>query len=131
MAKLDELPPLSEAQTELMNIVWQKSECSVAEVLEVLNEQRSVSRNTVLTMLTRLEEKGWLTHRESSGLFIFRATVSKETSQKKAVKQLLDTSFSGSAESLVLSLLGSVKLSKGEIDRIRKLIEAAKTRKES
>lgn len=82
-------------------------------------------------MLTRLEEKGWLTHRESSGLFIFRATVSKETSQKKAVKQLLDTSFSGSAESLVLSLLGSVKLSKGEIDRIRKLIEAAKTRKES
>ena len=54
------LPPLSEAQLEIMNGVWDHGEVTVAEVGKVLAGRRSVARNTVQTVLTRLEDKGWL-----------------------------------------------------------------------
>ncbi len=103
-----------------------KGECSVIEVLEELKGRREVARNTVQTMLTRLEDKGWLTHRESSGVFYFKPTVTREQAQQKAVSQLLETTFGGSAEDMVLALLGGSKLDVEELDRIRKLISEAK-----
>lgn len=130
MGNLNRLPPLSEAQTELMNILWDKGECSVVEVLEALKSKREVARNTVQTMLTRLEDKGWLTHRESSGVFYFKPTITREQSQQKAIAQLLETTFGGSAEEMVLALLGSRKLDTEELERIRKLISEAKRSRE-
>ncbi len=126
MANVNGLPPLSEAQTELMNILWEQGECSVTEVLEALKSKRGVARNTVQTMLTRLEDKGWLTHREASGVFYFKPTVTREQSQQKAVAQLLETTFGGSAEDMVLALLDGRKLNEAQLDRIRKLISEAK-----
>ncbi len=126
MANVNGLPPLSEAQTELMNILWEQGECSVTEVLEALKSKRGVARNTVQTMLTRLEDKGWLTHREASGVFYFKPTVTREQSQQKAVAQLLETTFGGSAEDMVLALLDGRKLDEAQLDRIRKLISEAK-----
>ena len=60
MAKTHVLPPLSEAQLEIMNVVWDRGEVTVAQVWKILSTRRKVARNTVQTMLARLEEKGWL-----------------------------------------------------------------------
>src|SRR5437763_534664 len=54
----DPLPPLSAAQLEIMNVVWGRGEATVAEVWRALSARRKVARNTVLTMLARLEEEG-------------------------------------------------------------------------
>ena len=58
------LPPLSDAQLEIMNVVWQLGEVSAGDVWNVLSERRSIARNTVQTVMTRLNEKGWLKHRK-------------------------------------------------------------------
>ncbi len=55
---LSPLSALSEAQMEIMNVVWDRGEATVADVWKVLAARRAVARSTVLTMLTRLEEKG-------------------------------------------------------------------------
>ena len=62
MTKAD-LPTLSEAQLEIINIVWDQGTATVGKIWKALAERRPVSRNTVSTMVTRLEEKGWLRHR--------------------------------------------------------------------
>ncbi len=123
-----QLPTLSEAQLEIMNIVWGRDECSVANVWKVLHERRGVSRNTVHTLIARLEDKGWLTHRESGGGFLYQATVSRERTQQRTVQKLVETVFNGSAEGLVLALLNGGSLSKAEASRIRQLITDAKRR---
>ena len=56
-------PPLSEAQLEIMNVVWDRGEATVAEVWKALAARRKVARNTVQTMIARLEERGWLKRR--------------------------------------------------------------------
>ncbi len=47
------LPVLSEAQLEIMNVVWSADECSVADVWKVLHGRRGISRNTVHTLIAR------------------------------------------------------------------------------
>lgn len=124
-----ELPALSETQWEIMNLIWERAECSVADVWKVLRERRGVSRNTVQTLIVRLEEKGWLRHREDETGFLYSPTVSRDESQRTSVKRLIESAFSGSAEGLVLTLLNGGTLSKAEADRIRQLIKSAQRKK--
>lgn len=129
MVKAQELPTLSEAQLEILNVVWEQGECSVAEVWKVLHERRGVARNTVHTLMVRLEEKGWLEHREAGGGFLYRATQTREQAQQQSLQKMVETVFNGSAEGLVLALLSGPAVSKAEAARIRKLIDGARGRK--
>ena len=64
-------PVLSDAQQEIMEIIWDRAEVSVSEVWEVLQERRNVARNTVQTMIVRIEEKGWIEHRSIGRTFVY------------------------------------------------------------
>ena len=122
----NELPALSEVQWEIMNLIWDRTECSVADVWKVLTERRGVSRNTIQTLIVRLEEKGWLTHRDGESGYLYAPTVSRVDSQQSSVQRLIETVFDGSSEGLVLTLLNGGTLSKEEANRIRQLISSSR-----
>ena len=124
MAKRD-LPPLSEAQLEIVSVVWDHGEVTVGEVWKTLASRRPVSRNTVSTMITRLEEKGWLRHRVSDGTFLYSAVQPREKVLSRLVHRLVDHAFQGSAEGLVLALLEGGHLSAEEVERIKIMLEKA------
>ena len=129
MVKNTELPALSETQLEIMNVVWDFEKCSVADVWKVLQDRRGVTRNTVHTLIARLEEKGWLVHAEEGNAFLYSATVSREEARQRCVQRIIETVFDGSAEGLVLTLLNGGIVSKPEARRIRDMIAQAKRRK--
>lgn len=123
MPKSGQLPPLSEAQLEIMNVVWDRGEVTVGEVWNELASRREVARNTILTMITRLMEKGWLRFRTSGNAYRYRATAPREATLGKLVERFVETAFRGSAEGLVAALLDGRGISKEEADRIRQLID--------
>ncbi len=122
------LPPLSRAQLEIMNIVWDRGEATVADVWKVLSDRRKVARNTVLTLLSRLEEKGWLECDTDPHAHRYRASVPREATLGTMVEQLVESAFGGSAEGLVMALLHSRKITKEETSRLRALIDQAEAR---
>ncbi len=122
------LPPLSEAQMEIMNVVWDRGEATVADVWKVLSARRRVARSTVLTMLTRLEQKGWLNCDEEGHAFRYRAALPREATLGTMVRRLIDTAFGGSAEGLVMALLHGRGVSKEEARKIKKMIDRAEGR---
>ena len=126
MAKRD-LPPLSEAQLEIVNVVWDRGEATVGEVWRALAKLRPVSRNTVSTMVTRLEEKGWLRHRVVGGTHRYSATHPREKVLPRLVHRLVNAAFHGSAEGLVLALLQGGRLSADEVERIKAMLEKAES----
>src|SRR4051794_19445542 len=126
-----ERPPLSEGQLEIMNLVWDRGEATVAEVWKDLSPRRKVARNTVQTMMVRLEEKGWLTSQTDEHAFRYRAAVPREAVQGMMVRRLLDSAFGGSAEGLVMALLDGRGISAAEARRIRALIERAEEAKQA
>jgi BlaI family transcriptional regulator, penicillinase repressor len=121
----EEKPVLSEAQTEIMKVVWERGEVTLRDVCKALPPHRQVAANTVQTLLTRLAEKGWLARRAEGKIFHYRATSPRETGLKQIVRRVVDSAFGGSQEELVLALLQGEQLSKEEADRIRQLIERA------
>ena len=125
----DPLPPLSEAQLEIMSIVWDRGEATVAEVWRALAARRKVARNTVLTMLARLEEKGWLRRDAAGHAHRYRAAVPRDATLGTMIRRLVETAFDGSAEGLMLALLHGRGVSKEEAARIRALIDQAEKRR--
>lgn len=120
-----ELPTLSDAQLEIINVVWDQGKATVGQIWKALAKRRPVSRNTVSTMVTRLEEKGWLRHRVVGGTFLYSATHAREKVLPRLVHRLVDTAFQGSAEGLVLTLLEGGRLSPDEAERIKAMLDKA------
>ncbi len=122
------LPPLSESQLEIMNVVWDLGECTVADVLNQLQERRAISRNTVHTMMSRLDDKRWLNHRDEGAKFVYWASVPRQQVQRQYVDRVVNAVFDGSAEGMVLALLQNRTLSREEASRIRRMIHEAEER---
>ena len=116
---------LTPAQREIMEIVWERQEVTVAEVRAELCKRREVARNTIQTMIVRLEERGWLKHREAGRTFIYSADRLRIASLGAKVAQMVDRFFAGSPEDMVTALMEYRGLSAAEADRIRQMIDAA------
>jgi BlaI family penicillinase repressor len=129
MAKPVETVGLSAAQMEIMNAVWDRPRgASVAEVWKALSAKRKLARNAVQTMLVRLEDKGWLSHREEGAGFRYVARRPRQATLRRMVGKLVETAFAGSADGLVMALLQGRGVSKEEADRIRVMIDDAERR---
>ncbi len=129
MAKANEgRPPLSEAQLEIMHVVWDGGEVTVTDVWSALSRRRPVARNTVLTLMDRLEKKGWLTRRAEGQTHVYAAAAPRDATLGQVVHRLVDAAFAGSADAMVLALLEGRGVSDEEARRIRKLIDQARAR---
>ena len=124
-----ELTEPTPAQGEIMEIVWDRGEVSASEVRRILSRTRAVARNTVRTLMERMEEKGWITHREDGRTFLYSAVQPRHATIGQKVQQVVETVCGGSAEALVTALLDYRGLSSGELDRIRRLLAQARATK--
>jgi BlaI family transcriptional regulator, penicillinase repressor len=121
--------PLSPAQKEIMEIVWEKGEVAAIEVRQLLADGRELARETVRTVLERMEEKGWLKHRVVGRTFFYSAVVPREATAGQKVIELIDTVCGGSPERLMTALLDYRGLSAEEAARIEALIKRARDKK--
>jgi predicted transcriptional regulator len=121
-----ELPALSEAQREIMEIVWERGEISARDVRLVLAKRRDIARNTVRTMLERMEEKGWLRHCVESRTYLYSAAQPREATVGQKVVEVLDQVCGGSPEALMTALLDYRGLSTSELKRIRQMLDTAR-----
>jgi BlaI family penicillinase repressor len=117
---------LSPAQREIMEIVWERGEISVSDARDILSRKREVARNTVRTLLERMELKGWLTHREDRRQFLYSAVVPRQASIGRRVIDMLNSVCGGSPETLMTALLDHRGLSADELQRIEIMLNSAK-----
>jgi BlaI family penicillinase repressor len=127
--KRPELPKLSPAQDEIMAIVWERGEISASEVRRILSQTRTIARNTVRTLLERMEEKGWLIHRADGRTFLYAAAQPQQDTIGRKVHNIVETVCGGSAETLVTALLDYRGLYPDELKRIRQLLDQARATK--
>ena len=125
VTKRSNLPDLSPAQREIMEIVWERGEVTAQDVLRALSQTRDVARNTVRTLLERMEIKGWLKHRAAGRTFLYRPARARQATVVQKVREMVDTVCGGSAENLVAALLDARGLKREELVRIRQLLDAA------
>ena len=124
-----ELSELTAPQLEIMRVIWERREATISEVWQELQMRRKVARATVQTVIGRLEEKGWLKHRDVGQAFMYSAVMDQADIQKSLVTNLCNRAFDGSASGLVWTLLDGRGVAKKDLEIIRELIAKAESQK--
>lgn len=121
---------LGDAELEVLKALWDAGPSTVREVLMHLHERgRKVAYTTVLTFLTRLEQKGFVKSDKSELAYVYRAAVSRNRVTRSRLKAVLDQLFDGEAAPLVLQLMKTEKFTAQELDQLQKLIEELDARR--
>ena len=115
---------LYDSELRILENLWTAGELTAKDLAARAAEQVGWSKTTTYTVIKKCVEKG-LVAREDPG-FRCRAVVSRKEAQQWETRDLIDRMYGGSADHLVACLLEGRKLDSGELDRLRRLVEALK-----
>ena len=119
-----ETGPITGLQLDVLRSLWRAGRASVGEVQQALAERRSLAPTTVATLLRRLEKRGLVTHVRDGRQYIYSASVSEEEVVSKTVDDVATQVFDGDVAAFAAQLLSRKDVAKGDLARIRALIEA-------
>lgn len=118
-------PALTDAESRVMSVLWQRETATVGDVVAALAQERAVTYSTVQTILRILETKGYVTHEKVARAFVYRPAVDERQARQRALKHLVARLFNGSPSLLVLNVLEDEAIDRTELTRLKKLIRDA------
>src|SRR6202789_1228317 len=114
---------LGELERSILSVVWRKAQINAEQVREEL--RRPLKDSTIRTVLRRLEEKGYLTHSVEERTFVYRPAETRQRGAGRAVKRIVDWFCEGSVEALLVGMVDSKVLDRGELQRLAERIAVA------
>jgi BlaI family transcriptional regulator, penicillinase repressor len=116
--------PVSDAELEVLKVLWAAGPSTVRDVAGALRKQRrKLAYNTVLTLLSRLREKGYVATDRRDTAHLFRPVVTREDLLGSSLAALADRICDGTASPLVHALVRGQRFSVSEIAQLRKLLD--------
>ena len=120
-------PVPTDAELDILQVLWEKSPETVRFVNDELNKRRNaddkeVGYTTTLKIMQLMLDKGLLTRDIVERSHIYKPAVSQEVTQNQVLREVVDTAFGGSASSLVMRALGSGSTKPEDLEKIKALI---------
>ena len=112
----------TDAELEILRVLWEHGPATVREVHTALHEARATGYTTVLKLLQIMHEKGLVRRDESSRAHVYEANVTRESTESGLIDTLIEKAFEGSASKLVLRALAARQATPEELAEIRALI---------
>jgi predicted transcriptional regulator len=120
---------LTEAELELMAVLWKVGEGSVNEVIEHLPAGRATAYTTISTILRILEQKGFVRARKEGRGHIYSPAMAKEEYESRTIKDMVDRVFDGAPLALARQLLQTERMSGEDLAELRRLIDRLEEKK--
>jgi len=125
---MEKVPRISEAEWEVMKVVWAKGPCSAGEIIEALvGIDPGRHPKTIKTYLSRLTAKKALGFRKEGRGYLYRPLVTENECVKAVSESFLDRVFGGSLTPMLAHFVEQKKLSAGEIQELKQLLEKKKS----
>jgi BlaI family penicillinase repressor len=121
--KTEPIPSISDAEWVVMAEFWRLGKATAREIVTALEGRQEWKPRTVQSLINRLVGKGALTFEQHGREYIYRAAVEESRCVHEASRTFVDRVFSGKLAPLLACFLDREKISKGELEEIRKLIE--------
>lgn len=121
---MDYAAPLkpTEAELEILNILWRDGPSTVRHINERLNQKKKVGYTTTLKIMQLMTEKGFLRRDTKNRSHRYFPVVKEKDTQNLLLDKFVNTAFGGSAMKLVMHVLGSHRTSEKEIAQIKTLL---------
>jgi predicted transcriptional regulator len=113
---------LTDAELEIMHVVWKLRRATVRDVYETLRERRKVAYTSVMTFMNILEQKGHLKKRLVDRAYVYQAARARSKVVGVMVRDFIDRVFEGAAKPLVVHLVEDRRLSPKDLEAIRLLL---------
>ena len=120
---------LTQAEWEIMKVVWEKEPCAAGTVQETLAKSRDRAYSTVKTTMDRMTEKGFLQIEKIRNLQLFRSCISEVDAKRGEFRKMLKRAFDGALTPMMQFLIEHEGLSKKQASQLRKLVNKAENRK--
>ena len=116
------LPQISEAEYEVMKIVWKYAPINTNEITEKLLATSSWRAKTIQTLIKRLVNKGVLTYEKNSRVFVYTPVVKESEYISQESNSFLNRYYDGDITAMLSAYIQNDKLSKTEIETLRALL---------
>jgi predicted transcriptional regulator len=115
-------PKPTDAELEILQVIWFHGPVSVRFVNDQLNLKKQVGYTTTLKLMQIMTEKGLLERSEIGRKHIYKAVLKEKETKKLLLDKLVQTAFGGSAVDLVMQALGNHQTTPEELDELKALI---------
>ena len=123
MTRKSKQPEPTGLQLEILQILWERGEASVAEVLEVLAARgRKMAYTTAMTLCRRMADRGLLTYTQRDRAYIYAPAVKRKSMLKRVLGGIVDRAFEGSEAELALAVLADAKIDADELTELKNLL---------
>mgnify|MGYP006280836997 FL=1 len=122
--KKKSLTQLGETEMEVLHHVWDLGEATVADVRERILENREVAYTTVMTVLKKLADKGYLDFYKDGRSYVYHPAQQPDAVQHSLLRRLMDKVFHGSPSALVQTLVQREDLSDEERHELKSILDA-------
>jgi len=113
----------TEAELDILQVLWEKGPCTVREVHEALYGEDGAGYTTALKLMQIMHGKGLVERDDSQRAHVYRSAINKQRTQKRYLADMVQRLFNGSASELVLHALGNhPSASREELKEIRALL---------
>ena len=118
-----ELPRPTNAELEILTVLWSIGPATVREVYNVISRRRPAQYSTVLKFMQIMAEKGLVRRDEKHRAHVYEAARPREWTQRQLAGDLMERAFTGSAKALLVGALSARKATKAELAELRKLLD--------
>lgn len=112
----------TDAEIEILQILWKRGASSVRDINDILNEQREVGYTTTLKLMQIMNEKGLVKRDTAARTHIYKAVAKENDTKNNLISDFVNIAFHGSAMNLVMQALGNTSSSQNELDELKSLI---------
>ena len=113
----------TEAELEILHVLWARGPSTVRDVHAALYREHGGGYTNALKLLQVMHAKGLVVRDDAQRAHIYRAAHSKGRTQRRFLNDLVARVFDGSRADLVLQALGGQRANRDEIDAIRALLD--------
>ena len=117
------LPQISEAEFEVMKVIWKHAPISTNEITEKLTKTTAWSPKTIQTLIKRLVTKGALSYQKQSSVFVYTPLIEEKEYIGQESHSFLKRFYNGDITAMLSAYIEDARLSESEIDTLRSLLE--------
>lgn len=119
---MKELPQISEAEFEVMKIVWKYAPINTNEITDHLLQTTNWSPKTIQTLIKRLTTKGALTYEKQGRIFVYTPAIQEQKYLEQKSSSFLKRYYDGNITAMLASYIESDGLSQDELDTLRTML---------
>ena len=116
---------LSDGEWNIMNVLWERAPKTIMQLTVILKESTGWSKNTIITMLGRMETKGAVQYKQGIKAKQYYPAVDRSETVLGETENFLDKVYSGSLGLMINTMVEKNTLSKAEIDELYGILKKA------